>query len=55
MVSHIPDFLRRNVASRNFMRLSLKERRTRCPFQTRVQEIRASQKTSEIWGTRGPF
>src|SRR6202041_2589911 len=32
----------------------LKERRTRCLVQCNVQEIRGiSQKTSEIWGTRG--
>jgi hypothetical protein len=53
VVSHIPDFLRRSVASRNFTRLSLKERRTRRPVQTCVQEIRGiSRKTSERWGTR---
>ena len=32
VVSHIPDFLRRSVASRNFMRLSLKKAHT-SPFR----------------------
>jgi hypothetical protein len=35
-----PDFLLRSVALANFMRLSLRERRTRNRVQRSVQEIR---------------
>jgi hypothetical protein len=49
-VPHIPDFLWSFVGSLNFMRLSLKERRTRSPVQSCVQEIRGiSLVFGEMW------
>jgi hypothetical protein len=48
--AHIPDFLCSLVDSANFMRLSSKERRTRCPVECRVQEIRGiSLVFREMW------
>jgi hypothetical protein len=53
-VPHIPDFLWSFVGSLNFMRLSLKERRTRGPVQSCVQEIRGiSLVFREMWDTTG--
>ncbi len=51
-VPHTPDFLWSFVGSLNFMRLSLKERRTRGPVQSCVQEIRGiSLVFREMWAT----
>jgi hypothetical protein len=53
-VPHIPDFLCSFVGSLNFMRLSFKERRTRGPVQSCVQEIRGiSLVFCEMWDTAG--
>ena len=53
-VPHTPDFLCSFVGSQNFMRLSLKERRTRGSFESCVQEIRGiSLVFREMWDTAG--
>jgi HlyD family secretion protein len=49
-VPHTPDFLWSFVGPSNFMRLSLRERRTRGPVQNCVQEMRGiSRSFSEMW------
>jgi hypothetical protein len=53
-VPNTPDFLWSFVSSLNFLRLSLKERRTRGPVQSCVQEIRGiSLVFREMWDTTG--
>jgi hypothetical protein len=51
-VPHTPDFLWSLVGSASFMRLSLEERRTSIPVESRVQEIRGiSLVFREMWDT----
>jgi hypothetical protein len=51
-VPHIPDFLWGWLDSVKFMRLSVKERRTRGFIHCRVQEIRGiSRVFREMWDT----
>ena len=53
-VPHTPDLLWSFVGSQNFMRLSIKESRTRGPVQSGVQEIRGiSLVFREMWDTAG--